>query len=261
MLKSIKFKRKKMNFNAENRNMNNNFLDMGRIQMNMNQLLLNNTCSFCGDTGHNIRTCNDSRIINFELECVDAKTLCSMFVEPINCFKLWLIDYYLDGNNGTLVKAFAIRRCRCRISTNIDIMIDRIISYFYENQENDENDYFIPFPQIFESIFAESDTLDEEPTRKFNIGINKIIDQNENEDESQDHCECAICYEDAIPQTNSVTLNCNHKFCKDCFKGCLKNTPSHKHVPSCALCRADVNTIIVYSESVKDEFDDYLSVL
>lgn len=246
-----------MNFNAENRNMNNSFLDMRRIQVDINQLLLNNTCSFCGGTGHNIRTCNDSRIIDFELECADAKTLCSIFVEPINCFKLWLIDYYLDGNKGTLVKTFAIRKCRCRISTNIDIMIERIISYFYDDVF-EYDDYFIPFPQIFESIFAESDTLDEEPTRKFNIGINTIIDQNDHEDESQDHCECAICYEDAIPQTNSVTLNCNHEFCKDCFIGCLKNTASYKEAPSCALCRADINTITVYSESVKDELAEFV---
>jgi hypothetical protein len=251
-----------MSLDPENRSAINNFLDMRRVQVNINQLLLNNTCSFCGVAGHNIRTCNDSRITDFELECVNAKTLCSIFVEPINCFKLWLIDYYLDGINGTLVKAFAIRKCHCRISTTPDILIQRIISYFYDDVFEEEEDYFIPFPPILDNILTESNSLIEEPQRKFNININTIIYQNENEDESQDqdHCECAICYEDAIPQTNSVTLNCNHEFCKDCFIGCLKNTPSYKELPSCALCRADINTITVYSESVKGELDDYLSV-
>ena len=201
-----------MSLDPENRSAINNFLDMRRVQVNINQLLLNNTCSFCGVAGHNIRTCNDSRITDFELECMNAKTLCSIFVEPVNSFKLWLIDYYLDGINGTLVKAFAIRKCHCRISTTPDILIQRIISYFYDDVFEEEED------------------------------------------------ECAICYEDAIPQTNSVTLNCNHEFCKDCFIGCLKNTPSYKELPSCALCRGDINTITVYSESVKGELDDYLSV-
>jgi hypothetical protein len=240
-----------MSLDPENRNAINNFLDMRRVQVNVNQLLLNNSCSFCGVAGHNIRTCNDSRITDFELECMNAKTLCSIFVEPVNCFRLWLIDYYLDGTNGTLVKAFAIRKCNCRISTMSDIMIERIISYFYDDVF-EEDDIFIPFPPIFEN------TLTEEPARKFNIVINTIIDQNG--DEPQNHCECAICYEDAILQTNSVTLNCNHAFCKDCLIGCFKNTPSYKEVPSCALCRADISSITVYSENVKSELDDYLPV-
>ena len=70
--------------------------------------------------------------------------------------------------------------------------------------------------------------------------------------------ECAICYEDDIPKKHSVTLNCQHKFCKDCFKGCLKSTT--KVLPSCALCRADISSIIVHDDSVKSEFNNYLSV-
>ena len=90
-------------------------------------------------------------------------------------------------------------------------------------------------------------------SEKFNItrNLEKL------DDEDQTLCECAICYEDNIVKKHSVTLNCKHEFCKDCFKGCLKNAKNV--LPTCALCRGDINTITLYDESVNSEFDDYLT--
>jgi hypothetical protein len=49
---------------------------------------------------------------------------------------------------------------------------------------------------------------------------------------------CSICQEN---QTNTITLNCNHDFCKECIKGYLNTCDS------CPLCREEVTTIFEIS--------------
>jgi hypothetical protein len=94
---------------------------------------------------------------------------------------------------------------------------------------------------------------------KFNIKINiqeqQVVDDQQVGD---DICECGICYEDGIPKKHQVTLNCKHQICKDCFKGCLKNTSARSEFPTCAFCRANISEITVHSEEVKTEFNDFI---
>ena len=258
-----------MSFDAENRNniniiitRNNNIVNdwssayMGRIFNHINHI---NRCSFCDGVGHNIRTCTDTRIADFEEECQLSKTLCDFTEDPRNSFKDWLVEYYLIVDRE-VVKAFAISKCNCRMYSTIDTIIANITNYIYGDQEEIDTGLIQEFYNLLQTHGNEESNEVEENLEipdKFNITT--TIEQID-EQKGSEKCECAICYEDNIPKKHSVTLNCQHQFCKDCFKGCLKSTPVYRDFPRCALCREDINSITVHDESVKSEFDDYLLV-
>jgi hypothetical protein len=171
------------------------------------------------------------------------------------------MEYYLIVDRE-VVKAFAIRKCNCRMNSNIDEILVNITNYIYEDQQDINTGLIQEFYNLLQTHGHEGEEGEEEEekieaTDKFNIAT--TIEQID-EQQGAENCECAICYEDGIPKKHSVTLNCNHKFCKDCFKGCLKSTPVYKDLPTCALCRADISAITVHDESVKSELDDYLLV-
>jgi len=249
MLKSYKITN--MSFDAENRSNNFPTIYSTRTYSGTSR------CSFCNVVGHNIRRCTDTRIIEFEQECRMSRSFCVWTVEPRNTFKEWLMEYYLIVNSE-VVKAFAISRCSCRMFSNIDVIIDSIINYIYEEEEEEvlDNDSLQEVYNILLRLQTPNYTNIENSAKKFNIARN--VEQLE-EQQCEEKCECAICYEESIPKKHSITLNCKHQFCKDCFKGCLKSTPVNKDLPSCALCRADISEITVCSESVKSELDDYLT--
>lgn len=257
-----------MSFDAENRN-NINFATItysnnnndwsraytGRIINYINHI---NRCSFCNGIGHNIRTCTDTRITEFEEECQLSKTFSEWTLDPRNTFKDWLMEYYLIVDRE-VVKAFAISKCNCRLYSNIDEILVNITNYIYEDQEEINTGLIQEFYNLLQTHGDQDNEEEEnlEATDKFNIAttIAQIDEQ-----EGEENCECAICYEDGIPKKHKVTLNCQHQFCKDCFKGCLKSTPVYKDLPTCALCRADISAITVHDASVKAEFDEYLLV-
>ncbi len=255
-----------MSFDAENRNniniiitRNNTIVNdlphvyTGRIINHINHI---NRCSFCNGFGHNIRTCTDTRITEFEEECQLSKTFCEWTIDSRNTFKDWLMEYYLVVDREVF-KAFAISKCNCRLYSNIDEMLVNITNYIYGDQEETNTGLIQEFYNLLQTHGNEVEEDEDEIPDKFNIATTiEALD----EQKGAENCECAICYEDNIPKKHSVTLNCKHQFCKDCFKGCLKSTPVYKDLPSCALCRADISAITVHDESVKSEFNDYLLV-
>jgi len=259
-----------MSFDAENRNniniiiTRNNIVNdwprvyMGRIINHINGINNPNRCSFCNGIGHNIRTCSDTRITEFEEECQLSKTFCEWTVDPRDTFKDWLMEYYLIVDRE-VVKAFAIRKCNCRIYSNVDEILVNITNYIYEDQQDINTGLIQEFYNLLQTHGQEGEGEGEniETTDKFNIATTiEEID----EKQGAEKCECAICYEDNIPKKHQITLKCKHQFCKDCFKGCLKSTAVYKDLPTCALCRADISAITVHDESVKAEFNEYLLV-
>ena len=260
-----------MSFDAENRNNINIIITRNNIIVNdwpqayigriFNHINHINRCSFCDGVGHNIRTCTDTRITEFEEECQLSKNFCEWTLDPRNTFKDWLMEYYLIVDRE-VVKAFAISKCNCRLYSNIDEILVNITNYIYEDQEEINTGLIQEFYNLLQT-HSEQDNEDNEEeenieaTDKFNIAttIEEIDEQ-----QGAEICECAICYEDGIPKKHSVTLNCKHQFCKDCFKGCLKSAPVYRDLPRCALCREDISAITIHDASVKSEFDEYLLV-
>ena len=54
--------------------------------------------------------------------------------------------------------------------------------------------------------------------------------------------DCPICYE-PLKYEDTVTLNCNHEFCKICIIQSLHSVKNS--APSCALCREKICSMLV----------------
>ena len=276
MLKSYKIANI-MSFDAENRNniniiiTHNNINDYPSLYINrvIHHINRISRCSFCNCIGHNIRTCTDTRITDFEQECRMSKSFCEWTEEPRNTFKEWLMEYYLVADSE-VVKAFAVSRCSCRMYSNIDIIIDSVTSYIYEDQNEDEDQTeedqnealdevsIFDMEAVVTLLSMQESSSNRERTDKFNIIATVKTGDAVKMDEV---CDCSICFEDDLREKNFVALNCQHKFCKACFKGSLKNTPNYKDLPTCALCRADISAITVHDENVKNELTDLIEFI
>ena len=242
------------NINSENRassSIMNNLIPSNRLNNLRN---ITRRCSFCREQGHNISNCNNQQIINFGNECLIKKHVCDLTVNSKNNFKEWLISYYLSPNGGEVVHAYAISKCGCRLHSTIDTIIEKIIDKMYPADYIEEE--IIPINQddaMLAVRFLRFLRYYEAPNETFNItGTVVLLDENK----SEEICDCAICYEENLQVKNFVTLNCQHKFCKDCLKICLKNV---QRVPTCALCRAEITKIIVHNDNIKDEFKELMN--
>ena len=72
-----------------------------------------------------------------------------------------------------------------------------------------------------------------------------------NDDEQLDNnCSCSICW-DEKELINFVRLDCKHEFCKDCIVA--TTTHNNGRVPCCALCRAEVKTVISRTDEIQTE--------
>lgn len=249
-----------MNFAEQNVENRNSLLQphpgfMNRVR---NIISRNRRCSFCNETGHNITSCNDHRLACFRDLCILNKGLCYLTNEPRRNFKQWLMNYYIEYSQ--LVKAFAISKCGCRLNSMPEFIIEKITNHIFEEEEGFPD--YIPF--IEEDNIASQALLllslagYENNRNKFIISTNI---QQLDSDEAEEICDCAICYGDELREKNFITLNCSHKFCKDCFKGSLKHVPLSQQTPTCALCRTEISSIIVHDESVKDELTELINYI
>ena len=269
-------------FNAENRN--------ARVTFPVRRC-----CSFCRNQGHNIQTCNDGRLYEFERLCIINYRETSRG----NAFTNWLLQYSIENPN--IVKTYAVRFCRCAIRNNIcqcvDSILTRIINIVADVDPSQQVE--TPqqeTPQIQEDILSviqlsrvgitemmlysllissveNYGNIDLNPQDiimqiMFMDMINQIHEEYiENrkfniqrilnlECSPTDNCDCNICYE-SNEKCNFVKLNCGHEFCKECIKQTLKNVRTVE--PQCALCRAKIQNFEFSSQLICDEFNDLIS--
>ena len=254
------------NLSSENRTRNN----MIRIPTNITRC-----CSFCRKPNHNVNTCNDNRLINFENECIIEKQQFEMSNNPRFMFRNWLCDKSIMFPHT--IRSFAVRKCGSTMRDNINVCIDNIIRYIYldtneVNIENIENNNILNEfinESSFESLLRVTnfilntipDYIDDElllhfrnyilerRSKKFTF-VSKLEETN---DDIEELYECAICYDDGIKNINFIKLNCNHNFCNLCLKKLIENTQNNMK-PCCALCRTEIKTLTFKDENIKNEF-------
>jgi hypothetical protein len=228
-------------------------------------------CSFCRNQGHNIQTCNDGRLYEFERLCI----INYRETPRDNAFKNWLLQYSIENPN--IVKTYAVRFCRCAIRNNIcqcveSILIriiniiadvveqetpqfqqDRILySLLISSVENSGNIDLNPPDIMMQIMFMDMINQNHEEyieNRKFNI--QRILNL---ECSPTDNCDCDICFE-SNEKCNFVKLNCGHEFCKECIKQTLKFVRTIDE-PLCALCRTKIQNFEFSSQLICDEFND-----
>ena len=237
-------------------------------------------CSFCRGIGHNIRMCNDIRLLYFELNC----SIVVQNMEEIEDLYLWINNFVSENMsvNINLVRAFAIRKCPgITLNSLITVCNYQIARYIFDNFKNSfseetiENEFInvVNFlrrePQYRNGILNEQfinmgilmremltyrihrnaalQVVVEEPV-KYQICVKINNDENESDKEL---CECNICFEEKEIKDN-VKLECNHEFCKDCIIKTLKMNNTNNN-PSCAYCRREIKNIEVRTENVYNE--------
>lgn len=268
-------------FNAENRN-------AGII------LPTRRCCSFCRNTGHNISTCNDRRLFDFEQLCVTREASLG-----IAGFRNWLLNYSTE--NPIIVRAYAVRYCGCAIRNYMHICVNSIIAKISElnangglrergqppegqepeqvhpqremhpHNDNENLDNLIveallrvasgPFRSLSPNeIIASMMFLDMIHRMRDDFTHNRKFNIQTNivECSKTDECECSICYE-GKEKKSFVKLNCGHEFCKDCIKEYLHNVRTEN--PQCAFCRSEIKNMELSTQDIRNEFDDLINAI
>jgi hypothetical protein len=263
------------NINPENRNAAIS-IPTNRIG-NLRAIVRNRCCSFCRQPGHTINNCNDVRISNFELECVNRKLLFETTEEPIYRFSQWLSEKYLDS--PLLVKSFAIRKCNCTLRSSVQLCIDSIKNYIFNIYNEEETVAFIPFSNedaigvtengilsiagiLMLSGFS-NETITEILVSRF-LNINSQVINSQvikynfttmietlEKKEQDEKCECSICFEN-LEKEKFAKLNCSHEFCSDCLVSSIKANNTR-----CAFCRTDIRNIVTYLPEINCKFDEF----
>jgi hypothetical protein len=256
-------------------NRQNNFLTRTR------QLI--RRCSCCRSEEHNITQCNDSRLLNFQVNLEtrrdELREIPSIdFNNKISYFETWLY-----GQDHHLIKSYAMRFCGAYSRNSLQLCVSKIVSFIWNVEQdmwgNQFQSYdYVPLPTI--GISQDSlDLLDfrlaeflvelrgvrEETSenRKYNItGLLCLEIESEKRTTQQiseelDTIEnCNICYEDK-QHRHMVSLNCKHNFCGTCVSKTLKKC-NPLSFPNCAMCRTKIGFLIVKDEEILNTLKENL---
>lgn len=243
----------------------NGIVDMNIIRENVTR------CIFCNEA-HNVRDCEDRRLLEFEVIC----TTIFHHVRDIHEFILCLYSFLHTDTFALRLKAFTIQKCGCSEYTTIDQCVNMLCLYM-------ENTYTMGHQEGNEEV----GTIREEITRMEGTGREIILDQDglafqfrrrnpypiieEQErsikirsqmmttslaEEEIKMCLCSICWEEK-EQTKFVTYLCSHEFCGECVLNTLK-TKTPRDELNCALCRGKVDLITLHSEEVYTSLEKYI---
>lgn len=249
-------------------------------------------CSCCRSSQHTIMQCNDPNLLNFGTLLVNRRNeLREIYTidlyDKISFFKTWL-----QSQNQVLIKSYAIKFCGAYSRNNFQTCVDKIINFIWNIQTNTDsitNDQghtllsqmihhdYVAFPTatrqnslnsldiiLIESLVElRNIPAETSENRKYDItGVlyfeepskdrttTKIIEELESLEN------CNICYDDK-KNRNMVSLNCRHTFCGDCVSQILKRCSENKH-PNCALCRSEIDLLIVKDEETMDMLKENL---
>ena len=191
-----------------------------------------------------------------------------------------LINYHNDYCE--VVRAFACSRCNFSNSTfnnfsnstfnnfisnsHIHIMLNKIIIYIQEEinppdfiriESGIDIDILSHISVGLSNMLRKEIINNQQPPcteneRLLRLGLNNHLINQLNivpifkiDSDTENTCDCSICLEDDLKEF--VTLNCSHKFCKNCFNNHLSHT--QLSTSKCALCRETILSIIIYEDS------------
>ena len=225
-----------------------------------------NRCSFCRRAGHNRLTCDDQRLLDFELICA---TQCQTMTETE--FYAWLSE----TNDSKLLKTYAAKKTRIPFNNIRDISIykDAVTRYIYEKYKYQYNIHDIVEEETFDYLETNMNAalindirsaylflemtenmyaIRMEQPKKFEIESNiKLLSKTKEKEIG----ECCICFE-SYTKSEFVTLNCKHEFCNECVKKSLLSDNRQK--PCCAYCRTEVKIITSRTREIYNKMTEFV---
>ena len=248
------------------------------------------SCSYCRDTSHNIRGCNHASIgdlyNNYRLLFIYVTMLGQPEEETRNLF----VGTLCRSFNLPQLKAVAVRSAGARSDqTKVNYAFylwlhflgvavaaqqpDPVIAeqehvrYFNQALAEVEVDFHI-HQQVFAAAAEETDDFiplnlnsafeaaAATPIKKYRI--NPILFCSETDEELEVASECHICY-DSVKLFDSVILNCDHQFCRQCIKDMCQLTAQKRHL-NCPLCREPISSFIAKSDEVYEAIAEHCVV-
>jgi hypothetical protein len=180
-------------------------------------------CYFCNSSTHNIKRCDDERLLNFKLYCISLKEVYqTSIVVSKQKFGQTLSTVALNDNTN-IVKAFAMNACGAVRLNNIQTCIDKITNYIFN---------------------SENTILNSEK-----IVVLLKLDETYNINNANNTKNCIICMEDKKEEI-FMKFMCNHEYCAHCVNQILRpnlysNDSHSQNFPICPLCRTRITTITV----------------
>lgn len=216
-------------------------------------------CSFCHIVGHTIRQCNSPQIEDeyndirrfYEDACLDTNSGFGLFLNfvDINFTEISVKAIAFKYIGATIEEAVSskqrlIERLWIYISSSVSWTIDRTGLTGEEEQ---------PLP-LYELLGSRPN-----PTnlmRYFDSVVSSIPKYDmtislEEEDCKEEKEDCGICYE-LTNELDTVHLNCGHKFCGQCMKGCLNVGKI-----ACPMCRCPIANMKVKNVETYDLVSEY----
>jgi len=245
---------------------------------NMFRTIRNNLtrCSFCQRYGHDVLACNDPQLDLMEGMLFNEKENVMSNPDSTDIDRKTYVYVFIYRKTQTSIhslnrwRSFAIRKCghNNNYIDHLDIWIKKIVDYVFNNER----------PPLVESIFnSEFIAFDENDATSYlmdnliqyayqnnnnyyhhnvDAKININIDLNVSSCDENAVCDCGICYEEK-KETCFVKLDCNHKFCGECFENILK-TCKPRNTISCSMCRNIVKKVIVKNITIKTNLEAFI---
>ena len=234
-----------------------------------------NCCSFCRRSGHNIRRCDSQVLLDFESWCASEV----MNTGTKGDFKNLLTNTFRD--NMDILKAFAIKKIHITMRTSIRICVDLIVDYVFiyykntrqiernqiEENQNVENEFQGDLIDFLEQLrynetYEERETIMESPEIEFIRNLFMYANNNKKfsiftslESNDKETNECSICFEEHNCN-KFIKLGCSHEFCKDCIIKSFKH--EKKDFVSCPLCRGTIQHIKSRTNEVHEELSEFI---
>ena len=207
-------------------------------------------CSFCLNSGHNIRGCTDPSIWNL------WRTLVSTFVIPrlgssFTETDKWTVTGFIACNyDSRVTRATAIKYTKTNYGLSGHVtdcyrlnLYDRLVSELqYVNMLDDISREWWSLGFVDESIFESRTDLDAmifPDSSSFNPVIHVVSSSliSATAVELTRLTECVICQED-MPMIDFNTTNCGHSFCHTCICRHIQSKGSVR--ANCPLCRTEI---------------------
>lgn len=218
--------------------------------------ILNNNyyhCSYCGCPSHDVRFCSSPAIRNIEItiaqlyySIVQQSAVLNLSEEATEeSFITSLTQRYLLRD----IRVLAVTSGGAAASGINKRQYAAVLYTLYKTAYNIIINQYHLINGYVRDLIGDFDAVATTP-KKFNITPILNILENDNKD-SEDVCECAICLGDSVKLKDSVKLNCNHQFCGECV---IKTLETHKSSNlCCALCRATITNITVNNSDNYDK--------
>jgi hypothetical protein len=208
-------------------------------------------CSFCNESGHNIRNCHSQSLLEAREQLFNTKADFITINQDDIVKTIHDMEQFIGMSCSTqegekLFKAVSVRFCEGIMTNTVEETVSILMNDLFGNetlntimyaniilnllnQQNSED--FIPFTnEMGANEMGANET----------IGIRKnrftIIEKDISKSSSID---CSICFECVKPE-EQVTLNCKHTFCV----GCIVQWTNQKS--SCPTCRTEIISLELY---------------